>query len=73
MTENWKCYFHNGPCRLLKKSGGVSLEKHSNGIYVWWEVYSQNMFKTWIFERKSDAIHHFDCLVEIEKEEEKVS
>jgi len=69
MSE-WKCYFHNGPCKLLKKYGGITLERHSNGKYVWWEVYSQNMFKTWTFKRKRDAEAHFELLVSIVKEEE---
>jgi len=63
IENKWRCYFHEGPCKQLKCIDGVSLERHSNGKYVWWEIYDKKSFRTLTFERRKDAEHHFELLI----------
>jgi len=60
--KNWHCYFHEGPCKLLKEKNGVQLEQHGNSSFRWWTVYNRDDFKSVDFWRKREAIEHFEKL-----------
>jgi len=59
MTQQWHCYFHNGPCKLLQSKNGIQLEQHDNGVFRWWEIWNSLTYKTLTFPKKRDALKTF--------------
>jgi hypothetical protein len=59
----WTCYFHEGPCALVKKKNGVQLERHANSRFAWWEIYDSTQLKTFAFQKRCDAFKKFEEMV----------
>ena len=59
MSKPFRCFIHRGPCNLILENKRFSLERHSNGVFTWWEVYDKQNFTTENFHHKKDAILSF--------------
>lgn len=64
VSQNWVCYFHEGPCKLLRNIGAYSLEQHGNSCFRWWEIWDKINLKTRTFWKKKDAVTLFESLLE---------